>query len=72
MKRLLTLSVLCLSALSLYGEMLFDFDFSKANGKKEISDRTGKFRCISEGYDFHIQNGALRIAPDAKITVPML
>lgn len=71
MKKLLTLSVLCLSALSLYGEMLFHFDFSKANGKKEISDRTGKFRCISEGYDFYIQNSALRIAPDAKITVPM-
>ena len=56
MKKALAFFLLCLTVFSLQAEMLFHFDFSKANGKKEISDRTGKFRCISEGYDFHIQN----------------
>ena len=58
MKKTLAFFLLCLTAISLRGEMLFHFDFSKAGGKKEISDKTGKFRCTSEGYDFHIQNSA--------------
>ena len=51
--------------------MVFHFDFSQAEGKKEIPDKTGRFRCCSEAYKFHTENGALRVAPDAKLTVPM-
>ena len=78
MRKIITIFIILSSVyVNLYGKesltdgLLFHFDFLKAEGKRVIADQTGKFKCLSEGYDFHLQNGGLRIAPEAKIAVPM-
>ena len=50
--------------------LVFHFNFNDAVGKKDIVDTTGKFHCLSQTADFQVQNGALRIAPGAVISIP--
>jgi len=67
--------VLLFSELATYGadatqSMVFHFDFKDAKGKNEITDTTGKHKCISKNHLFETQEGALRISPDdAKIFI---
>lgn len=53
------------------GNLRFHFDFAKAGGKKSISDLTGRFKCLSDGYNFYLEKGGLRIAPEVRLSVPM-
>ena len=68
--------ILLFGGLATYGEdaaknIVFHFDFKDAKGKNEITDTTGKHKCISKGHNFETQGGALRISPDdAKIFIP--
>ncbi len=50
--------------------LVFHFDFSGAKGKKEITDETGKIKCVSESADFLIEHNALRLASGARIFIP--
>lgn len=50
--------------------LVFHFDFKDALNKNEITDKTGKIKCLSKNRDFVIQKDALRIAPCAEIYIP--
>ncbi len=49
---------------------VFHFDFKNAAGKRVITDSSGKIKCISETADFQVEQGALRIASGARISIP--
>lgn len=61
-------AIFCLS--SAQAKLVFHFDFSTADGKKELSDQTDTFRCLSESNNFQTEEGALRIAPGARFFIP--
>lgn len=63
-----SLAVACLSTVQ--AKLVFHFDFSTAEGKKELYDQTGAFRSVSESNNFQVEVGALRIAPGARISIP--
>jgi hypothetical protein len=47
----------------------FQFNFKDANGRQEISDLTGKAKCISNS-PLVVENGALHVDYGAQITIP--
>ena len=49
---------------------LLDFEFSGVNGKQMVSDRTGRFKLISDTAPFIGENGALRVANSAQLRIP--
>ena len=50
--------------------LIFHFDFKDAQGKKEITDKTGNHTCVSKTCDFVIQDNALRIDDGADLYIP--
>ena len=51
-------------------DLIFHFDFKDAAGKKQYSDKTGKFTAYVKDGKFAVQNGALRTSTGAQISIP--
>lgn len=51
-------------------KLICHFDFKNAQDKKEITDTTGKQKCISKTCNFVVQDEALRIDSGASICIP--
>lgn len=47
-----------------------DFDFKGVGGKKEFSDRTGKYKLYSDTEPMLEEEGALRVADSARLHIP--
>ena len=62
----LALSTLCTHA----ADLVFHFNFKDADGKMEIYDSTGRFKCFSKINPFLVQGGALRSDYGAEIVIP--
>lgn len=56
--------------LSLGAEVVMDFDFSSAGGKKSIQDRLGKFTCFSDNNTFHNEFQSVRSSYGSEFRIP--